>query len=155
MTNLVECINYVLKGTRNFPVTAIVRSTFYRLNELASRLISTFTTDSRIHNLPLNELKKVFYAQETLLSTGSTATMRCLRFVKCNMVERFPCCHILACYANQHLDWQVYIHDVYKMSKICKVYRGEFVPMGEPSTWFRYERAKVITSWTLRRMTKG
>nr|XP_025607674.1 uncharacterized protein LOC112701090 [Arachis hypogaea] len=36
-TNLVECINSVLKGARNLPVTAIVRSTFYRLNELFTR----------------------------------------------------------------------------------------------------------------------
>ncbi|XP_072079935.1 uncharacterized protein [Arachis hypogaea] len=36
-TNLVECINSVLKGARNLLVTAIVRSTFYRLNELFTR----------------------------------------------------------------------------------------------------------------------
>ncbi|QHO08217.1 uncharacterized protein DS421_14g470620 [Arachis hypogaea] len=33
----VQCINYVLKGARNLPVTAIVRSTFYRLNGLFTR----------------------------------------------------------------------------------------------------------------------
>ncbi|XP_025679552.1 uncharacterized protein [Arachis hypogaea] len=37
MTNLVECINFVLKGADNLPVTANVRSTFYRLNELFTR----------------------------------------------------------------------------------------------------------------------
>ncbi|XP_015950049.1 uncharacterized protein LOC107474918 [Arachis duranensis] len=36
-TNLVECINSVLKGARNLPVTALVKSTFYRLNELFTR----------------------------------------------------------------------------------------------------------------------
>ncbi|XP_016195616.1 uncharacterized protein LOC107636633 [Arachis ipaensis] len=36
-TNLVECINSVLKGERNFPVTALVKATFYRLNELFTR----------------------------------------------------------------------------------------------------------------------
>ncbi|XP_016200170.1 uncharacterized protein LOC107641178 [Arachis ipaensis] len=33
-TNLSECINSVLKGTRNLPVCAIVKSTYHRLNEL-------------------------------------------------------------------------------------------------------------------------
>ncbi|XP_057761012.1 uncharacterized protein LOC130981430 [Arachis stenosperma] len=33
-TNLVECINSVLKGARNLPITALVKATFYRLNEL-------------------------------------------------------------------------------------------------------------------------
>ncbi|RYR07521.1 hypothetical protein Ahy_B05g074891 [Arachis hypogaea] len=70
-------------------------------------------------------------------------------------VERLPCRHVLACCANQRLDWQVYVHDVYKMSEICKVYRGEFVPMGDPYTWALYEGAKVIANWTLRRATKG
>nr|XP_025673408.1 uncharacterized protein LOC112772654 [Arachis hypogaea] len=36
-TNLVECINSVLKGARNLPVTALVKATFYRLNELFTR----------------------------------------------------------------------------------------------------------------------
>ncbi|RYR59868.1 hypothetical protein Ahy_A05g025833 [Arachis hypogaea] len=33
-TNLVECINSVLKGARNLSITALVKATFYRLNEL-------------------------------------------------------------------------------------------------------------------------
>ncbi|RYR57758.1 hypothetical protein Ahy_A05g023463 [Arachis hypogaea] len=33
-TNLVECINSVLKGARNLTITALVKATFYRLNEL-------------------------------------------------------------------------------------------------------------------------
>ncbi|RYR54968.1 hypothetical protein Ahy_A06g030221 [Arachis hypogaea] len=33
-TNLVECINSVLKGARNLSVLALVRATYYRLNEL-------------------------------------------------------------------------------------------------------------------------
>ncbi|RYR11961.1 hypothetical protein Ahy_B04g069469 [Arachis hypogaea] len=36
-TNLVECINSVLKGACNLPVLALVRATYYRLNELFTR----------------------------------------------------------------------------------------------------------------------
>ncbi|RYR33331.1 hypothetical protein Ahy_A10g047907 [Arachis hypogaea] len=36
-TNLVECINSVLKGVRNLPVTALVKAIFYRLNELFTK----------------------------------------------------------------------------------------------------------------------
>ncbi|RYQ99765.1 hypothetical protein Ahy_B07g087766 [Arachis hypogaea] len=28
-------------------------------------------------------------------------------------VERLPCRHVIACYANHRLDWQVYVNDVY------------------------------------------
>nr|XP_029147047.1 uncharacterized protein LOC114924970 [Arachis hypogaea] len=118
-TNLVECINFVLKGARNLPVTALVRSTFYRLNEL-------FT-------------QKSTEAHERLRN-GFTYS----EFATKRVEESF-----------RRLDWQVYVHNVYKMSEICKVYRGEFVPMGDPSTWDRYEGAKVIANWTLRRATKG
>nr|XP_025625498.1 uncharacterized protein LOC112717770 [Arachis hypogaea] len=36
-TNLVECINSVLKGARNLPVLALVRAIYYWLNELFTR----------------------------------------------------------------------------------------------------------------------
>ncbi|XP_072071642.1 uncharacterized protein [Arachis hypogaea] len=36
-TNLVKCINSVLKGARNLSVTALVKAMFYRLNELFTR----------------------------------------------------------------------------------------------------------------------
>ncbi|KAL4329830.1 hypothetical protein AHAS_Ahas13G0339300 [Arachis hypogaea] len=35
-------------------------------------------------------------------------------------VERLPCRHVIMCCANQRLDWQVYVSDVYKMSEIRK-----------------------------------
>ncbi|XP_039134232.1 uncharacterized protein LOC120271624 [Dioscorea cayenensis subsp. rotundata] len=36
-TNLAECVNSVLKGTRNLPITAMVKSTYFRLAELFVR----------------------------------------------------------------------------------------------------------------------
>ncbi|XP_025652920.1 uncharacterized protein [Arachis hypogaea] len=178
MTNLVECINFVLKGARNLPVTALVRSTFYRLNELFTRksteahehlhngfTYSEFATKRveesfrRAGNIVVNrfdrhnEMFQVREMQDDTIYTVNLAQQHC----DCGhfQVERLPCRHMLACCTNQRLDWQVYVHDVYKMSEIRKVYRGEFVPMGDPSTWDRYEGAKVITNWTLRRATKG
>ncbi|RYR61909.1 hypothetical protein Ahy_A04g019159 [Arachis hypogaea] len=147
--NLVECINSVLKGARNLPVTAIVRSTFYRLNELVTRksteahehvrngfTYSEFATKRveesfrRAGNVVVNRFDRrneMFEVRE--MQDGSIHTV--------NLVQR-------------HCD---YGH--FQMSEICKVYRGEFVPMGDPSTWAPYEGAKVIANWTLRRATKG
>ncbi|XP_015963931.1 uncharacterized protein LOC107487748 [Arachis duranensis] len=177
-TNLVECINSVLKGARNLPVTALVRSNFYRLNELFTRksteahdrlrngfTYSEFATKRveesfrRVENIVVNrfnrrnEMFEVREMQDGTIYTVNLAQRHC----NCGhfQVERLPCRHVLACRANQRLDWQLYVHDVYKMSQIYKVYRGEFVPMGDPSTWDRYEGAKVIANWTLRRATKG
>ncbi|RYR74556.1 hypothetical protein Ahy_A02g009281 isoform B [Arachis hypogaea] len=93
--------------------------------------------------------------EESFRRAGNIVVNRFDRRNEMFEVERLLCHHMLACCANQRLDWQVYVHDVYKMSEICKVYKGEFVPMGDPSTWDRYEGAKVIANWTLRRATKG
>ncbi|RYR56669.1 hypothetical protein Ahy_A05g022352 [Arachis hypogaea] len=45
-------------------------------------------------------------------------------------VEQLPYRHVIACCANQYLDWQMYVGDIYKMSKIHKVYRIEFILLG-------------------------
>ncbi|XP_025628660.1 uncharacterized protein [Arachis hypogaea] len=176
-TNLVKCINSVMKGSCNLPVTAIIRSTFYRLNELFTRksaeahervrngfTYSEFSTkrveeSSRCAgNIVVNRFDKrneMFEVCE--MQDGSVYTVNLVRR-HCDygrfQVERLPCRHVLACCVNQRLDWQVYVHDMYKMSEICKVYRCKFVPMGDPSTWDKYEGVKVIANWTLRRMTK-
>nr|XP_025648152.1 uncharacterized protein LOC112743154 [Arachis hypogaea] len=131
------------EGARNLPVTAIVRSTFYRLNELFTR--KSAKAHERVHNgFTRNEMFEVREMQDGSVYAVNLAQRHC----DCGhfQVERLPCRHALACCANQRLDWQVYVHDVYKMSEICKVYRGEFVPMGNPSTWDRYEGANVIAN---------
>ncbi|RYQ84576.1 hypothetical protein Ahy_B10g103996 [Arachis hypogaea] len=99
-----------------------------------------------------NEMFEVCEMQDGTIYTVNLAQRHCDfgHF----QVEQLPCRHVLVCCANQSLDWQVYVHDVYKMSKICKVYRGEFVPMGDPSAWDRYKGTKVIANWTLRHVTK-
>ncbi|RYR47081.1 hypothetical protein Ahy_A07g033008 [Arachis hypogaea] len=33
-------------------------------------------------------------------------------------VDRISCRHVFACCANQRLDWQVYVYDVYKMDQV-------------------------------------
>ncbi|XP_057760166.1 uncharacterized protein LOC130980512 [Arachis stenosperma] len=152
-TNLVECINSFLKGARNLPVTALVLSTFYRLNELFTQK-STEAHERLCNGFTYSEFttKRV---EESFRRAENIVVNWFERRNEMFEVERLLCRHVLACCTNQRLDWQVHVHDVYKMSKICKVYRGEFVPIGDPSTWDRYEGAKVIANWTLRHTTKG
>ncbi|RYR41098.1 hypothetical protein Ahy_A08g037496 [Arachis hypogaea] len=70
-------------------------------------------------------------------------------------VERIPCRHVIACCANQRLDWQLYVHDVYKMTEIRKVYRFEFTPLGDAETWPDYEGPTLVANPALRRTSKG
>ncbi|MED6178900.1 hypothetical protein PIB30_111907 [Stylosanthes scabra] len=49
-------------------------------------------------------------------------------------VERVPCRHVIACCANQRLDWQSYVHDVYRMDQIRKVYRARVTVAADAHT---------------------
>ncbi|KAL4343786.1 hypothetical protein AHAS_Ahas11G0113200 [Arachis hypogaea] len=49
-------------------------------------------------------------------------------------VEKLPCHHVIACCSNQRLNWQVYVNDVYMMTEIRKVYKIEFLPLGDLET---------------------
>ncbi|RYR39802.1 hypothetical protein Ahy_A09g045401 [Arachis hypogaea] len=55
-------------------------------------------------------------------------TCDCGRF----QVERLPCLYVIACYANQRLDWQLYVNNVYKMIDVYNVYIFESESLGDP-----------------------
>ncbi|XP_072058200.1 uncharacterized protein [Arachis hypogaea] len=177
-TNLVECINSVLKGVRNLPVTALVKATFYRLNELFTRKRVEATVrinaghvffdvvTSKLHTNKLasgniqvscfDRQNEVFEVREMPSGLEFAVDLRGLR---CDygefQVDRIPCRHVFACCANQRLDWQVYVHDVYKMDRVWRVYQAWFRPLGNPTTWPAYNGPQFMPNPFLRRMTKG
>ncbi|XP_015933131.1 uncharacterized protein LOC107459413 [Arachis duranensis] len=115
-TNLVECINSVLKGARNLPVLALVRVTYYRLNKLFTR-----------KSAETHERKRAGYTYSAFAQQRIEATSR------------------LA----------VYVHDVYKMTEVRKVYRFEFTPLGDPETWPAYKGPTLVANPALKRTSKG
>ncbi|RYQ85801.1 hypothetical protein Ahy_B10g105409 [Arachis hypogaea] len=70
-------------------------------------------------------------------------------------VDRLPCRHVFACCANQRLEWQLYVHDVYKMDQVRRVYRARFRPLGNPTTWPVYHGPRFVGNPFLRRGSKG
>ncbi|XP_057723926.1 uncharacterized protein LOC130939878 [Arachis stenosperma] len=124
-TNLVECINSVLKGARNFPVTALVKAIFYRLNELFTR--KRAEAEARIN-------------AGLVLSEMVTSKLHANQRASGNI---------------QRLDWQVYVHDVYKMDQVRRVYRAWFRPLENPATWPAYHGPRFVGNPFLRRVAKG
>ncbi|XP_025611636.1 uncharacterized protein [Arachis hypogaea] len=177
-TNLVECINSVLKGARNLPVTALVKATFYRLNELFTRKraeaearinaghVFSDVVTSKLHANQLasgniqvscfDRQNEVFEVREMPSGLEFAVDLRGLR-CDCGefQVDRIPCRHVFACCANQRLDWQVYVHDVYKMDQVRRVYRARFRPLGNPTTWPAYNGPRFIPNPFLRCVGKG
>ncbi|XP_020969684.1 uncharacterized protein LOC110268126 [Arachis ipaensis] len=177
-TNLVECINSVLKGARNLPITALVKATFYRLNELFTRkraeaearinaghVFSEIVT-SKLHANQLasgniqvscfDRQNEVFEVREMPSGLEFAVDLRSLR-CDCGefQVDRIPCRHVFACCANQRLDWRLYVHDVYKMDQVRRVYRARFRPLGNPTTWPAYNGPRFIPNPYMRRVSKG
>ncbi|RYR39370.1 hypothetical protein Ahy_A09g044881 [Arachis hypogaea] len=50
---------------------------------------------------------------------------------------------------------KLYVHEVYKMTDVRKVYRFEFTPLGDPETWPAYEGPLLVTNPALRRTSKS
>ncbi|RYR16339.1 hypothetical protein Ahy_B04g073342 [Arachis hypogaea] len=71
------------------------------------------------------------------------------------VVDQIPCQHVFACCANQRLNWQVYVHDVYKMDQVRRVYRARFRPLVNTTTWPAYNGPRFVPNPYLRRVTKG
>ncbi|XP_015933010.1 uncharacterized protein LOC107459315 [Arachis duranensis] len=177
-TNLVECINSILKGVHNLSVTALVKATFYRLNELFTRkrveaearinaghVFSEIVTTKLHANQRASEniqvscfdrQNEVFEVREMPSGVEYAVDLR-RRVCDCGefQVDRIPCRHVFAYYANQRVDWQVYVHEVYKMDQIRRVYRARFRPLENLTIWPVYTGPRFVGNPFLRRVAKG
>ncbi|RYR39803.1 hypothetical protein Ahy_A09g045402 [Arachis hypogaea] len=127
-TNLVECINKVLKGARNLPMTSLVKVDFYGLNALFTR--KKAKAETRISAGQLFSK----YASEKILSNKHTA-----KNIQVNLFDR----------QNE------YVHKVYTIGEICKVYRTRCRPLENPTTWHVHQKPRLVSNSHLKRVTKG
>ncbi|XP_072066663.1 uncharacterized protein [Arachis hypogaea] len=145
-TNLVEWINSVLKGACNLPITALVKATFYRLNELFTR--KRAEAEARIN---------AGHVFSELVTTKLHANQLASGNIQVN------------CFDRQNEVFEVrempsgleYAVDLRRHQCDCgefrvrRVYRARFRPLGNPSTWPVYTGPRFVPNPFLRRMTKG
>ena len=177
-TNLVECVNSVLKGARNLPITALVRATYFRLAELFARkgseaharknaghifsenvMTRLQSNEQASRNLRVNQFDRqneAFHVQELSNNQDYRVDLR-QRYCDCGdfQTDRYPCRHVIACCCSQNVDWRSYVDDVYKISEICKVYKKEFGVVGNESTWRQYRGPRLCPNSALKRTIKG
>ncbi|RYR58634.1 hypothetical protein Ahy_A05g024494 [Arachis hypogaea] len=103
-----------------------------------------------------NALNKVFEVREMPSGLEFAVNLR-LRHCDCVefQVDRISCHHVFACCVNQRLDWKQYVHEVYTMAEIRKVYRTRFRPLENPTTWPVYQGSRLVPNPHLRRVAKG
>ncbi|RYR13981.1 hypothetical protein Ahy_B04g070687 isoform Q [Arachis hypogaea] len=141
-TNLVECINSVLKGARNLPVTALVKATFYRLNELFTR--KRLEAEARIN-------------AGHVFSDVVTSKLRANQIASGNIQ--------VSCFDRQNEVFEVrempsgleFAVDLRGLRCDCvrRVYRARFRPLDNPTTWPAYHGPRFVPNPYLRRVSKG
>ncbi|KAE8715654.1 hypothetical protein F3Y22_tig00110162pilonHSYRG00103 [Hibiscus syriacus] len=158
-TNLAEAINSTLKGARYLPVTALVKTTYFRLGQLFAKLggqALTWMQNGHIYHPRLvADLQKKMATSNGMLVTNFSRTRELFRVTemprplqgieansfRVNLQERwcdcgffqalkYPCSHVIAACSHSHLDYKNYVDPVYQLSQVFKVYEFEFPPIG-------------------------
>ncbi|XP_057734020.1 uncharacterized protein LOC130949269 [Arachis stenosperma] len=164
-TNISECVNSMLKGTRNLPVTSLVKSTYGRLAQLFVALVKVIDRnlrDSRCFNVTLYDRHQSEYtvAETTPTGTFSLGSYRVsLKDHRCDcghfQALHYPCCHAIACCAYSQLNWASYVHEVYHMSEVFNVYNQGFLPPIPEGLWPPYAGPTIIPDPNMRRAKEG
>ncbi|RYR30654.1 hypothetical protein Ahy_B01g055404 [Arachis hypogaea] len=117
-------LDTVLTGARNLCVLALVRATYYQLNEIFMR------KSAESHKRKRTRFTYSVFSQQQIEANmqrvGNIVVHRFDRRNKVFEVREMP--------NGKRLDGQLYMHDVYKMTEVRKVYRFEFVPLGDAET---------------------
>ncbi|KAL4276825.1 hypothetical protein AHAS_Ahas20G0245900 [Arachis hypogaea] len=129
-TNLVECINLVLKGARNLPITALVKATFYRLNELFTR--KRAEAEARIN-------------ASHVFSDVMTSKLHANQLASGNIQ--------VSCFDRQNEVFEV--REMPSGLEFAVDLRGLRCDCGNPTTWPAYNGPRFVPNPYLRRVTKG
>ncbi|XP_057755411.1 uncharacterized protein LOC130974552 [Arachis stenosperma] len=182
-TNISECVNSVLKGTRNLPVTSLVKSTYGRLAQLfvvrgqtaeaqlgaghefcqaLVKAIDRNLRDSRCFTVTLYDRHQLEYTVAETTPTGSFSLGSyrvSLKDHRCDcghfQALHYPCCHAIACCAYSRLNWASYVHEVYRMTEVFNVYNHGFLPPIPEGLWPPYGGPTIIPDPNLRRAKEG
>ncbi|CAK8566447.1 unnamed protein product [Lathyrus sativus] len=182
-TNLMESINGVFKGIRNLPITALVRSTYYRLASLfATRgeRWSAVLTSGQVFSESIMKLMKedtiraithavtvfdrhrqTFCVQKTMdHNEGKPDLSYVVRLNRCwcdcvkYQAFRVPCSHVIAACAHARQDAYGYLSDVYKAINIMSVYNEGFTVLPMEDYWPPYQGDIVWHNDDMRRNKK-
>ncbi|XP_016204359.1 uncharacterized protein LOC107644915 [Arachis ipaensis] len=153
-TNIFEFINAVMKGSRNLPITALVKSSYFHLGELFGRKGSealaqlqvgaefsqTFMKAIEFNSKHVNtmnvyqfDLSRINFTVEELAAVPGSRQQNyqvLLDEGKCDcgyfQALHLPCRHVFAACSHARLDWKRFVHPVYRMESVFNVYRSEF-----------------------------
>jgi hypothetical protein len=183
-TNIVECMNGVFKGIRNLPITALVRSTYYRLasmfatrgerwsavlmsgqvfSECCMKVMKEESIKASTHVVTVfDRHRQNFSVQETMDHNEGRPNLAYVVRLKrswcdCGKFQAFhiPCSHVIAACAYTRQDAYNHLSDVYKANTIMNVYSQSFSVLPMEDYWPPYEGDIVWHNEEMRRKKKG
>ncbi|KAH1066861.1 hypothetical protein J1N35_031848 [Gossypium stocksii] len=163
-TNLAECINFILKGTRHLSITSVVRETYFRLAALFPKRTATYKGQMQgghvwCHKVlqAINKFKARANTMYIVCHDRDNLWFRVIEFdisnqciaggqyrvhlrnrtCDCRRFDalRYPCAHAIAACQNLHLDPMSYVDDVYKIEYMYNVWRHVFPLVPDERKW--------------------
>ncbi|XP_058749008.1 uncharacterized protein LOC131621962 [Vicia villosa] len=183
-TNLVESMNGVFKGIRHLPVTALVKSTYFRMaslfaqrgerwdavlragqlwSECCTRFIKAEGAKANTHMVTrFDRHNQNFMVRETIdhgegLPRQEYRVLLEERWCDCGKFQAFrmPCSHVIATCAHSHLDALALLSPIYKFETLLHVYNNGFAVVAKEDYWPAYEGEIVWHNDQMRRNKKG
>ncbi|XP_025703925.1 uncharacterized protein [Arachis hypogaea] len=146
-TNLSECINAVLKGTRYLPISAVIRITYERLQKL-------FVTKGREAQSQLVAGNR--FSQRLLVAIEKNRkgipkmhVTHCDRWASVFVVEELEPFEVAGCTAAS-IEWVPYVNPIYRQEAVFKVYEMEFPPIPNESLWSEWHGTMMCPNLTMR-----
>ncbi|XP_027346414.1 uncharacterized protein LOC113858129 [Abrus precatorius] len=154
-TNLVECINSVLKGARCEAYTRKKAGHIFS-EAMTTRLQSNEQESRNLCVTVLDRRNETFLVQDVNNNQEYKVQLR-QRYCDCGDIQtdRYLCRHVIAACSSQNIDWRCYVEDVYKINELCKVYKKKFGVIGNESTWRIYRGPKLIPDPNLKPIIRG
>ncbi|CAK8538229.1 unnamed protein product [Lathyrus sativus] len=161
-TNLVESMNVVFKGTRNLPITALVRATYYRLRSLFVERGGKWSVVLNSGQTFTDNCLNVFSVQETM-DHGEGKPMGHYKvdllngWCDCGKFQAFrvPFSHVIAACSNVRHDACALLSDVYRVTNLFGVYNASFPVMSCDEYWPVYEGDQICHNPRMWRNKKG
>ncbi|MFQ6665322.1 hypothetical protein Gotur_032091 [Gossypium turneri] len=163
-SNLAECINFVLKGTRHLPITSVVRETYFRLAALFPKRAASYTGQMQGGHVwcskvvqEINNAKVRANTMHIVCHDRDNLWFRVTEFDRPHQgvvggqyhvhlqnrtwdygmfdALRYPCAHVIAACQNLRLDPMSYVDEVYKLENMYNVWRHVFLPVPDELKW--------------------
>ncbi|MFQ6624111.1 hypothetical protein Gotur_004321, partial [Gossypium turneri] len=164
MSNLAECINSVLKGTRHLPITSVVQEIYFRLAALFPKRAASYAGQMQGGHVwcskvvqEINKEKARANIMHTVCHDRDNLWFRVTEFDRqhqgvaggqyrvhlrnmtcdCRKFDalRYPCAHVIAACQKLRLDPMSYVDKVYKLENMYNVWRHVFPPVSDTRKW--------------------